>query len=921
MVVTGVSGSGKSSLAFDTLYAEGQRRYVESLSAYSRQFMERMDRPDVDEIVGLSPAIAVGQRTASTNPRSTVATVTEIHDHLRLLFARVGQVYSPHTGRLLTRTTASDIVQRLAELRVGTRIALVARADRPDASTASILRRLLSTGYARFRVGGAEFGADAAADALAAEPDAPLRIIVDRITLRPSRRARLADSVELALKEGAGELEVWFADEGRTETFSERLVEPESGFSMPDLEPRLFSFNSPQGACPDCGGAGLTAVFDPRHVIPDPSLSLAEGAVAPWADQLKWYLPVFKAMAQRYRGSVDAPWEKLRPAFQKKILNGTGDTPIRIEVMGAGEAHRFDRPFEGVLPLLARRFNEAGSDAVRQRLARFTVARPCSACGGTRLNEAARSVRVSGLTIGEVGALSVAEAQTWVRTLDLPENQAKIAAPIREELIGRTGFLHDVGLGYLQLGRAMGTLSGGETQRVRLASQLGRALTGVLYVLDEPSIGLHPRDVRRLVDTLSGLRDQGNSVVVVEHDETMIRAADWVVDLGPGAGRDGGQLVAEGSPRRIQRVRASRTGSYLGGRYPRPASRGRPVDRPPIGLDGATGHNLQSVRLRLPTGCLVVVTGVSGSGKSSLIQRTLRPALVAQLHGRATDPLPHDRLVGVDAVDTVVAIDASPIGKTPRSNPATYTGLFGDIRQLFARLPESRVRGYRAGRFSFNVKGGRCEACQGDGVVRVEMHFLPDVYVGCEACQGRRYNRETLEIRYRDRTIADVLDLTVSEAAAEFAAVPVMARRLDSLSRVGLGYVPLGQSADTLSGGEAQRLRLAKELARARTGRTVYLLDEPTVGLHFDDVRRLLDVLQALVDRGNTVVLVEHDLDVVEAADWVVDRGPDGGAAGGRIVAEGPPDRIAKSGTHTGRALAQRRKDMAKVTSKEDSRR
>jgi excinuclease ABC subunit A len=898
VVITGPSGSGKSSLAFDTIYAEGQRRYVESLSAYARQFLDQMEKPDVDDIEGLSPAIAIEQRTTSAHPRSTVATLTEIYDHLRLLFARIGVPISPHTGRELRSQSPSDVIRRLAGLPEGTRFGILSPVVRGQrGGHERLLEELLRDGFTRLRVDGQTVRLD---DALRLDKRKrhDVDVYVDRIIRRPSSDGRIADSVELAFRLGHGLLSLEFPDDGREELVSEHCAEPETGFSMPPLEPRLFSFNSPHGACPRCHGLGAIDVFDPTLIVPDPTLSLADGAVEPLRERLRDHLPILRAVARRYGGDVRTPWKELPSPTREGVLYGTGDTSIPVRFEGAGQTYRFEKPYEGVIPLLERRRRETAADSIRDTVRRFARSVSCPECGGTRLRTEARCVRVSGLRIHEVVALSVDRALDWIQRLDVPEHVRPVAERPCEEIAGRLGFMQAVGLGYLGLDRSAATLSGGEAQRIRLATQIGRSLMGVLYVLDEPSIGLHARDTERLLATLRQLRDHGNSVIVVEHDEATIRAADHVIDLGPGAGRLGGRVTAEGPPDALHPP-GSLTARYLRGdrRIELPSAR-RPPDRGWLQLRGARAHNLKGDPLRLPLGLLVGVSGVSGSGKSSLVHHGLLPAL------RGAVDL---ELEGADHIDKVIAIDQSPIGRTPRSNPATYTGLFSDIRELYAQLPESKVRGFKPGRFSFNVKGGRCETCQGDGVVRVDMQLLPDVYVPCQTCDGRRYNPETLQIRHQGASIADVLAMTVDEAGERFRAVPAMVRKLDSLRRVGLGYVQLGQGANTLSGGEAQRLKLAKELARRAPGPTLYVLDEPTTGLHFEDIRQLMSVLQSLVEPGHTVLVIEHDLDVLKCVDWLVDLGPEGGDLGGRILAEGPPERVAEDPhSITGRFLRSR---------------
>ena len=908
-VITGLSGSGKSSLAFDTIYAEGQRRYVESLSAYARQFLELMQKPDVDAIEGLSPAISIDQKTTSRNPRSTVGTVTEIHDYMRLLWARVGVPYSPATGLPIEAQTVSQMVDKVLAMAEGTRLLLLAPVVRGrKGEYRKELAELQKRGFQRVKVDGALHDIDAV-PALDKKRKHDIEVVVDRIVVRDGIAARLADSFETALALADGIAFAENADTGERTTFSARFACPVSGFTIAELEPRLFSFNNPAGACPACDGLGVTTFFDPDLVVPDERLSLAEGAIAPWQNTSSpYYKQTLESLARHLKVSMRTPWKDLPARAREAILHGTGETPVTMRYEDGLRAYETKKPFEGVVANLERRWRETDSAWVREELARFQGEAPCEACSGYRLKPEALAVRIAGKHIGEVSAFSIREADAWFR--DLPEQltpqRREIARRILREITERLGFLNDVGLDYLTLARGSASLSGGESQRIRLASQIGSGLTGVLYVLDEPSIGLHQRDNERLLGTLKRLRDLGNTVIVVEHDEDAIRSADHLVDMGPGAGVHGGEVVASGPPETVFANPRSLTADYLSGRrrIPVPARRLADTKRT-LRVVGARGNNLKGVTVGFPLGTLTCITGVSGSGKSTLVIDTLYKAISRRLMGAREHPAPHDRIEGIEHLDKVIDIDQSPIGRTPRSNPATYTGAFAPIRDWFAELPESRQRGYKPGRFSFNVKGGRCEACQGDGVIKIEMHFLPDVYVTCDACKGKRYNRETLEIQFRGKSIADVLDMTVEEGVGFFQAVPSIRDKLRTLNEVGLSYVKLGQPATTLSGGEAQRVKLAKELSRRATGRTLYILDEPTTGLHFEDVRKLLEVLRALVDAGNTVLVIEHNLEVIKTADWVVDLGPEGGDGGGRIVAEGTPEQVAATpGSHTGRFLA-----------------
>ena len=914
IVITGLSGSGKSSLAFDTIYAEGQRRYVESLSAYARQFLELMQKPDVDHIEGLSPAISIEQKTTSKNPRSTVGTVTEIYDYMRLLWARVGIPYSPVTGEPITAQTVSEMVDRVMALPEGTRLYLLAPIVRGrKGEYRKELKDLQRRGFERVRVDGAFYAIDEA-PALDKKFKHDIDVVVDRLVVRAGLETRLADSFETALGLSDGIAVAEFADlaEGETEPrrilFSAKFACPVSGFTIAEIEPRLFSFNSPHGACPQCDGLGANLSFDPELIVPNPGKSLDAGAIEPWSKAMApYYRQTLEGLARHFGISMRTPWKDLEPEVREAILYGSGDEPVTLVFHDGRRTFEVTRPFEGVLNNLARRWRETESAWVREELGRYQTSSRCEACAGYRLKPEALAVKIAGHHIGEITDLSVAEAHRWFGELPraLSDKQRTIAEKVLREISERLGFLNNVGLDYLTLSRASGTLSGGESQRIRLASQIGSGLTGVLYVLDEPSIGLHQRDNNRLLETLFHLRDIGNTVIVVEHDEDAIRAADHVVDMGPGAGEHGGRVVAEGTPADIMAAEESLTGAYLAGRkrIPLPATR-RAGNGRQLVVRGAAANNLKHIDVAFPLGTFTCVTGVSGSGKSTLTIETLYKAVARHLNNSRLVPGAHEAIEGLGHLDKIVDIDQSPIGRTPRSNPATYTGAFTPIREWFAGLPEARARGYKPGRFSFNVKGGRCEACKGDGVIKIEMHFLPDVYVTCDTCRGRRYNRETLEVTFKDRSIADVLDMTVEEAAAFFKAVPAIRDKLRMLERVGLGYIRVGQQATTLSGGEAQRVKLAKELSKRATGKTLYILDEPTTGLHFDDVRKLLDVLQALVDQGNTVIVIEHNLEVIKSADWIIDLGPEGGDGGGEIVAEGPPEAVAEvARSYTGQFL------------------
>ena len=912
VVVTGLSGSGKSSLAFDTLYAEGQRRYVESLSAYARQFLQLMEKPDVDLIEGLSPAIAIEQKAGLHNPRSTVGTVTEIHDYLRLLFARAGSPHCPdHPQQPLAAQSVAQMVDAALALPADSRVIVLAPVVRErKGEFAELFTDLQAQGFVRLRVDGA-IAEMHELPKLARTEKHSIDVVVDRLKVRPEARGRLAESFETALRIADGRALLLDTDNGTEQLFSSRHACPVCSYSAPDLEPRLFSFNSPSGACPACDGLGRVDYFDEARVVEHPQLSLAAGAIPGWDRRNSYYFQLLASLARHAAVDIELPFGELPEAFRRQVLHGTGDEAVAFTYSGErGRKVTRRHPFEGVLPNLERRWRETDSPAVREALGRLRGARCCPACDGTRLRREARFVFVGDgsrrRAIFEIERAPLAAALAYFESLQLPGSRGEVAMRIVREIAARLRFLNDVGLAYLTLDRAADTLSGGEAQRIRLASQIGSGLTGVMYVLDEPSIGLHQRDNARLIATLKRLRDLGNTVLVVEHDEDAIRAADHVVDMGPGAGAHGGEVVAAGTPRQIEQAGASLTGAYLSGRrrIEVPAAR-LPPGLGWLRLKGARGNNLKEVDLELPVGLFVCVTGVSGSGKSTLVNDTLAAAVARSVHGAAAEPAPHSSIEGLEHFDKIICVDQSPIGRTPRSNPATYTGLFTPIRELFAETPIARERGYEAGRFSFNVKGGRCEACQGDGLIKVEMHFLPDVYVPCDACHGRRYNRETLEVLYKGRNIAEVLDMTVDDATQFFSAVPVLARKLATLSDVGLGYLRLGQSAITLSGGEAQRVKLSLELSKRDTGRTLYVLDEPTTGLHFHDVALLLSVLHQLRKAGNTVVVIEHNLDVIKTADWVIDLGPEGGDDGGRIVAAGTPEAIAaEPASHTGRHLA-----------------
>jgi len=910
IVITGLSGSGKSSLAFDTIYAEGQRRYVESLSAYARQFLSMMEKPDVESIEGLSPAISIEQKSTSHNPRSTVGTVTEIYDYLRLLYARAGTPRCPRHAEKLEAQTVTQMVDQVLALPEGTRLMLLAPVVRDrKGEHAQLIAELRSRGFIRARIDGEVYELDDPPD-LDLHRKHTIEAVIDRFRVRSDLRLRLAESFETALKLADGSATVAFMDEPEREpmVFSDRFACPVCGYSIPQLEPRLFSFNNPAGACATCDGLGVQQFFDPARVVAHPHLSLAGGAVRGWDRRNAYYFQLIRNLAEHYDFDVETPFEKLPARIRKTILSGSGEEEIEFSYFnGRGGVTRRKHRFEGVIPNMERRYRETESGAVRDELSKYLGTHPCPSCKGTRLNEAARHVFVAERGLAEVTADAVGEALRFFETLELPGWRGEVARKIIKEINDRLRFLVDVGLDYLTLDRSAETLSGGEAQRIRLASQIGSGLVGVMYILDEPSIGLHQRDNRRLLNTLLHLRDLGNTVIVVEHDEEAIATADHIVDIGPGAGVHGGRVVAQGKPADIMANPDSLTGDYLSGRksIAVPAARTPRQKGHDIVVRGARGNNLADIDVALPIGLLTCVTGVSGSGKSTLINDTLYLAAAQKLNGAAVTPSPHERIEGLEHIDKVIDISQSPIGRTPRSNPATYSGLFTPIRELFAGTPEARSRGYKAGRFSFNVKGGRCEACQGDGVLKVEMHFLPDIYVACDACHGQRYNRETLEIRYKGKNIHEILEMTVEDALAFFTNVPVVKRKLQTLMDVGLSYVRLGQNATTLSGGEAQRVKLAKELSKRDTGKTLYILDEPTTGLHFHDIAQLLGVLGRLRDHGNTVVVIEHNLDVIKTADWIIDLGPEGGAGGGKLVAAGTPEQVAASkASFTGQFLA-----------------
>jgi excinuclease ABC subunit A len=906
VVITGLSGSGKSSLAFDTIYAEGQRRYVESLSAYARQFLGQMNKPDVDYIEGLSPAISIDQKTTSHNPRSTVGTVTEIYDYLRLLFARAGRPHCPQCGKPITRQTVQQIVDQLLELPEGTRLQLLAPVVRgKKGEHVKLLEEIRREGFVRVRVDGEVRDVNEEIK-LDKNKKHTVEIVVDRVIIRPGSAKRLADSLETALKYGDG-VAVAAVLDGEEIVFSENFACVDCGVSIPEIAPRLFSFNSPFGACPECTGLGFKMELDPDLVIPDKNLSVRQGAIEPWLKSLNG-MRYLEAVADHYGFDLDTPVKDMDPAHLDKLLYGTGREIVRVTLTDSfGNRHTYRVPFEGVINNLSRRYRETNSDYMREEIEQYMSTRPCPVCKGARLKPEALAVKIGGLSINEVTAMSVLEAQRFLQGLELTERERVIARQVLKEIDARLGFLVNVGLDYLTLDRAAGTLSGGEAQRIRLATQIGSGLMGVLYILDEPSIGLHQRDNRRLLETLERLRDLGNTLIVVEHDEETIYTADHIIDIGPGAGEHGGRVVASGTVRDIMDVPESITGQYLSGkkRIPVPAARRRPNGKA-LQVIGASEHNLKNIDVEIPLGLFICVTGVSGSGKSTLVNEILYKKLAQELHRARVKPGACREIRGLEHLDKVIEVDQSPIGRTPRSNPATYTGVFTSIRELFSQTPEARARGYRPGRFSFNVKGGRCEACRGDGIIKIEMHFLPDVYVPCEVCKGKRYNRETLEIKYKGKSIADVLDMTVEQALDFFQHLPVIQRKLQTLYDVGLGYIRLGQPAPELSGGEAQRVKLATELSRRSNGKTLYILDEPTTGLHIADIHRLLNVLHRLVDAGDTVLVIEHNLDVIKTADYIIDLGPEGGHRGGEILATGTPEEVARSPvSHTGRFLRE----------------
>ena len=905
--ITGLSGSGKSSLAFDTIYAEGQRRYVESLSAYARQFLQMMEKPDVDSIDGLSPAISIDQRTTSRNPRSTVGTVTEIYDYLRLLYARAGRPHCPICGRPISGQSIDSIVEQILALPEGTRFTVNAPIVRErKGEYRELLEQLRNEGFTRVKIDGEVLLLEEA-PALDKKLKHTIEVVVDRLVMRDDLRARLAQSVESALALAEGLVAIDLLESGESRTYSERFACPEHGVSLVELEPRVFSFNSPQGACPRCTGLGAQQEIDPDLLVPDPGRSLNEGALVPWAvGNSSFYESVIQAIADRYEVDPDLPWRELSEREQGYFLRGTGGDKIYVTYRNRmGRRRAYTIAFEGIVASLERRYRETDSSSQRERIEEYMSFRPCPACGGARLKPEVLAVTVGGLNIYEFTRLSVTAARAFLDGLELSPTEQLIAARITKEIRERLSFLDNVGVGYLALDRASATLSGGEAQRLRLATQIGSQLVGVLYILDEPSIGLHQRDNDRLIATLEALRDLGNTVLVVEHDEQMMRSSDWLVDMGPGAGAHGGHVIAEGPATKVERNRKSITGAFLSGAREIAIPPRRDSDNGSFVVRGASQHNLKGIDVEFPIGRFIAVTGVSGSGKSTLVNEIVYKALANRLQRVRTKPGAHETVEGIEVFDKVIEIDQRPIGRTPRSNPATYTDLFTHIRELYSLTPDAKVRGYRPGRFSFNVKGGRCETCKGDGQIKIEMHFLPDVYVPCEQCHGRRYNRETLEVRFKGKTIADVLELSVEEALRFFAKIPKVRRRLQTLHDVGLDYMTLGQPATTLSGGEAQRVKLAAELGKVATGRTLYILDEPTTGLHFADIEKLLEVLQRLVDAGNTVLVIEHNLDVIKQADWIVDLGPEGGDAGGEVVATGTPEQVAAvADSYTGRFLA-----------------
>ena len=916
VVITGLSGSGKSSLAFDTIYAEGQRRYVESLSAYARQFLEMMQKPDVDSIEGLSPAIAIEQKTTSKNPRSTVGTVTEIYDYMRLLWARVGVPYSPATGLPIESQTVSQMVDRISAMKEGTKLLLLAPIVRGrKGEYKKELVELHKKGFQRFKIDGKLYEADDLPK-LDKKLKHDIEVVVDRLVVKKENKDnRLADSIETALKMGEGLVYVEEVDGGKRHVYSAKFACPVSGFTIEEIEPRLFSFNNPHGACPQCDGLGEKMIFDPKLVIPDETLSLADGAIVPWKNSQSffYYIQILDAITKHYKSSIKKPWKDLDEKIKQIILYGSGEECIAVTYQDNSRTMRTNKPFEGIIPNLERRFKETESNWRREDMGKYQNTKPCDACHGARLKAEALAVKINKKNIAEIGELSILNAAAWFQSLHetLKPKEKEIAARVLKEINERLGFLVNVGLDYLSLSRHSGTLSGGESQRIRLASQIGSGLTGVLYVLDEPSIGLHQRDNDRLLETLRRLRELGNTVIVVEHDEDAIRAADYLVDIGPGAGIHGGHVIAQGTPDEVMKNPMSLTAQYLSGKRQIPLTYINGPEKRRAGrkgecieIIGATGNNLKNVSTKIPLGTFTCVTGVSGSGKSTLILETLFRGISQELNDSREAPEPHKAIKGLQYIDKVIDIDQSPIGRTPRSNPATYTGAFAPIRDWFAGLPEAKARGYGPGRFSFNVKGGRCEACEGDGVIKIEMHFLPDVYVTCDVCNGKRYNRETLQVTWKDKSISDVLNMNVEEGLTFFESIPSIRDKIATLNQVGLSYIAIGQNATTLSGGEAQRVKLAKELSRRSTGKTIYILDEPTTGLHFEDVKRLLEVLHTLVDQGNTVVVIEHNLEVIKTADWIIDLGPDGGDRGGEILVEGTPEQVAAcADSYTGQYL------------------
>ncbi len=906
VIITGVSGSGKSTLAFDTIYAEGQRRYVESLSAYARQFLEQMEKPDVDQIDGLSPAISIEQKTTSKNPRSTVGTVTEIYDYLRLLYARVGEILCHRCGEKISSQTVEQMVDQVMQMPEKTRLMIMAPIVRErKGEYRKEMAQLQADGFVRIRIDGTmhELGEKIELDK---QKKHTLEVVVDRLVIKPDITSRLADSIETALRLADGLVRIEIPD-GESKLFSAKHACIDCGLSYPEVTPRMFSFNNPHGACPDCSGLGTRMFFDREQVVPNPDLSLREGAIVPWDTRTGYYYQsLLEAIAMHYDFDLRTPFNKIPEKVQKIILYGSGDEEIRFFYDQGERRHFYDKAFEGVIPNLERRYHETDSDSVRENLERFMSVIPCQTCGGARLRPEALHVTVGDKNIQQTTGMSIAEAEAFFAELQLPPKEMEIARRILKEIRERLSFLSHVGLDYLTLDRSAGTLSGGEGQRIRLATQIGSSLTGVLYILDEPSIGLHQRDNQRLLTTLKRLRDLGNTVLVVEHDEETIAAADHVIDMGPAAGVHGGKVVAQGTPEEVMQVNGSLTGEYLSGKRKIEVPDQRRTSDRWLEIRGAEANNLRNVDVRVPLGVLTCFTGVSGSGKSSLVIETLYKSLAQRLHRTREKAGPVKEIIGLEQLDKVIDIDQSPIGRTPRSNPATYTGVFTDVRELFAQLPEAKIRGYKAGRFSFNVKGGRCEACSGDGIIKIEMHFLPDVYVQCEVCKGARYNRETLEVKYKGKSIAEVLDMTVNQASKFLENIPKISNKLQTIRDVGLGYIKLGQSATTLSGGEAQRVKLARELGKRATGKTIYILDEPTTGLHFADIHKLLEVLNRLVETGNTVVVIEHNLDVIKTADHIIDLGPEGGRNGGLIVVSGTPEDVAACETsHTGRYLRQ----------------